>query len=145
MRSYERACYARVRLRRRVCALTSMTSTYLLSLRSAESAFFFSLFFSLEVRGGGFVGLPLLYRPGCVAGRASGSRNRAPSVHLPPWKKNFLPSSRRPLLIPPSFLSIPLFLERTLTNSFPLLPSLPSSPTDLFYGAPSKTGGVFTA
>lgn len=57
----------------------------------------------------------------------------------------FLPSPHSPLLRPPSFLSIPLFLECTLTNSFPLLPSLPCSPTDLFYGAPSKTGGVFTA
>lgn len=42
-------------------------------------------------------------------------------------------------------LSVALFLECTLILSFPLLPSLRCSPTDLFYGAPSKTGGVFTA
>lgn len=47
-------------------------------------------------------------------------------------------------VIPPHSLAT-LFLECTLYNSFPLLPSLSCSPTDLFYGAPSKTGGVFTA
>ena len=50
-----------------------------------------------------------------------------------------------PPFAPPSPLSAALFFVFSLILALPLLPSPPCSPTDLFYGAPSKTGGVFTA